>query len=313
MAAIAACAGRLALSESVTVPGSPMDTPILDAHIHLFDPTRAGGVPWPLPDDPIYKPSLPGRYEVLAQPLGIVGAIAIEASPLRTDNDWLLRVVQKSNFMVGMIGDLPPTVGDFGSELDRLHRHPLFLGIRHGNLWNRNLSEDLKGPKVWQNLRHLAACNLVFETANPDLALLKAVMDVSERLPHLRIVVDHIPHMNQPIEDKGRRDFARYIGALGAAPNVSIKLSEIPELRGGTLIRDVGFYREHLDMMWNIFGEDRCIFGSDWPNSDHVASLPPTVSLVKEYLSEKSLAARRKFFMDNSRSVYRWEHRGAAG
>jgi L-fuconolactonase len=290
-----------------------MDTPILDAHIHLFDPTRAGGVPWPLPDDPIYRLALPGRYEALAKPLGIVGAIAIEASPLRADNDWLLRVVRESNFMVGMIGDLPPTVGDFGHQLDRLHRDPFFLGIRHGNLWNRSLHEDLRDPRVWQNLQHLAACNLVLETANPDLALLKAVADVAERLPHLRIVVDHMPHMEQPTEEPARRDFARYLGELGAAPNVSIKLSEIPELKDGSLVRDIALYQEHLDMLWTVFGEDRCIFGSDWPNSDHVASLPQTLSLVKDYLSEKSIVARRKFFFGNSQKVYRWDHRDTVG
>ena len=50
--------------------------PILDAHIHLFDPTRAEGVPWPEKDDVIYKPTLPERYAPIAEPFGIVGAIA---------------------------------------------------------------------------------------------------------------------------------------------------------------------------------------------------------------------------------------------
>ena len=46
--------------------------PIIDTHIHLFDPTRTGGVPWPPKDDEvIYKPALPSRYEQLTQTLGV--------------------------------------------------------------------------------------------------------------------------------------------------------------------------------------------------------------------------------------------------
>ena len=57
--------------------------PIIDAHIHLFDTLRPGGVPWPEKTDTIlYKPALPERYVNESGALGIVGAIAIEASPL---------------------------------------------------------------------------------------------------------------------------------------------------------------------------------------------------------------------------------------
>src|SRR4051794_16342770 len=63
--------------------------PTIDTHIHLFDTTRLGGVPWPeKTDTQIYKPALPDSYENLTAGLGVVGAIAIEASPLPSDNQW---------------------------------------------------------------------------------------------------------------------------------------------------------------------------------------------------------------------------------
>src|SRR6202035_3797389 len=66
--------------------------PIIDTHIHLFDPGRPGGVPWPAKTDkPLYKAALPDRYAGLARPFGVVGAIVVEASPLASDNDWVLR------------------------------------------------------------------------------------------------------------------------------------------------------------------------------------------------------------------------------
>ena len=65
--------------------------PIVDAHIHLFDTGRPNGVPWPEKTETIlYQPALPGRYRHVVVGLDVVGAIAIEASPLFDDNQWLL-------------------------------------------------------------------------------------------------------------------------------------------------------------------------------------------------------------------------------
>ncbi|MHB1939028.1 MAG: hypothetical protein ACYCOR_21010 [Acidobacteriaceae bacterium] len=93
----------------------PSGTPIIDSHIHLFDTQRSGGVPWPklLRDAVIHKPALPDRYSKIARPSGVVGAIAVEASPLASDNDWVLCVAAGNSMIVGVVGNLyreyPPT------------------------------------------------------------------------------------------------------------------------------------------------------------------------------------------------------------
>src|SRR5947209_20618694 len=83
--------------------------PIIDTHIHLFDTDRPGGVPWPPRDNPVlYHAALPPRYRKLAEPLGIRGAIEIEASPLVEDNQWVLDVARRDTMIVGTVGDLEP-------------------------------------------------------------------------------------------------------------------------------------------------------------------------------------------------------------
>jgi hypothetical protein len=114
---------------------------VIDTHIHLFDPSRPGGVPWPEKTDTVlYRPALPDRYAELSEPLGIVGAIAVECSPWQVDNFWLQDVVARNPIMLGFVGDLLPEAPEFAATLDRLQRSPLFLGIRYGNLWHRDLS-----------------------------------------------------------------------------------------------------------------------------------------------------------------------------
>ena len=68
------------------------DIPIIDTHVHLYDPTRPQGIPWPGPEQPasIYRRFLPGDYAKIAEPHGVVGAIETECSPWIEDNLWIL-------------------------------------------------------------------------------------------------------------------------------------------------------------------------------------------------------------------------------
>ena len=306
-------AGALALSRSVAAePGRPAP-PIIDTHIHLFDTSRPGGVPWPEKSDTaLYKPALPSRYQELSAPFGVVGAIAVEASPLATDNDWLLNVVESNPFMVGMVGDLIPGDASFHAALDRLHRNPLFLGIRYGNLWNRDLEGDLNKPGFIDGLKALAQAGLVLDSANPDLGLIHALLRVSDEVPNLRIVIDHLPNMKISPGPTQLKEYLTFLPQLAQNPNVFIKLSEIPVLRDGKLITDPAFYRDHLADLWTVFGEDHILFGSDWPNSDHVAPYADTLSIVRTYIAGKSPAAAEKYYWMNSVAAYRWRPRTAS-
>jgi L-fuconolactonase len=302
-------AGAMAMRRAADAKPAPR-IPILDAHIHLFDTTRPGGVIWPTKDDTaLYKPALPERYAALSAPFGVVGAIAIEASPLASDNDWLLSVAAKHPLIVGAIGNLIPGSPSYASELERLHRDPLFLGIRYGNLWDRDLSVDLLKPGFVDGLKALAQAGLTLDSANPDPALIRAILRVSDQVPRLRIVVDHLPHSPVPTDPVARREYESNLEKLAKNPNVFVKLSEIPVVENGKLVTDPMHYKAALDAIWDTFGEDRILFGSDWPNSDHVAPYADTLGIVRAYMSQKSAVAQAKYFWKNSISAYRWHSR----
>jgi len=291
-----------------TVAAEPA-IPVIDAHIHLFDPTRPSGVPWPEKTDPIYRPSLPDRYAGIARPFGVVGAIAIEASPLKSDNDWVLQQAANHPIIVGFVGDLIPGDPSFAKDWDRLRSNPLFLGIRYGNLWQRDLRLDIGKQGFVDDLRRMAASGGVLDTANPDANLIRAVLNVADRVPELRIVIDHLPNAVMPEDQAGRAEFQANLKTLSQNPRVFIKLSEIPVKVGNRVPTEVSFYRERLDALWNIFGEDHILFGSDWPNSDHIASYGETFRIVRAYVAIKGRQAEEKFFWKNSVPAYRWRRR----
>jgi L-fuconolactonase len=312
LAALTAAAAALDQRSAALDTAATGPIPIIDAHIHLFDPLRPGGVPWPLKTDSLlYKPALPTRYATLSAPFGVVGAIAIEASPLPSDNQWLLNVAANNPLIVGIIGDLVPGSATFQQDLDRLHGDLLFLGIRYGNLWNRDLSVDLESPGFIDGLKGLARAGLVFETANPDPRLIGAIVEVAERVPDLRIVIDHLPHAPIPTEKDAQDEYWSNLRLLAQSPRVFVKLSEIPVLVNKKLVTDPHVYQASVDTLWNIFGEDHVLFGSDWPNSDNVATYAQTFSIVRAYMAHKTYAQREKYFWKNSIAAYRWTKRKA--
>ena len=68
------------------------DIPIIDTHLHLYDPTRPQGVPYPPGPNP--PQALPYQYREDVAPLGIVGGIKVEASPWVEDNLWVLETIK---------------------------------------------------------------------------------------------------------------------------------------------------------------------------------------------------------------------------
>ncbi len=284
--------------------------PVIDSHIHLFDPSRPGGVPWPLKTDTaIYKPAIPSRYEMIAQPFGVVGAIAVEASPLAGDNDWVLQQAANHPIIVGFVGDLVPGSPTFGQQMERLHQNPIFVGIRYGNLWDHDLSIDMNKPGFVDDLRELASAGLELDSANPDPKLIRALLDLSQKIPELRIVIDHLPNAVVPAEPDAHKEYVSHLKSLSQNAGVFIKLSEIPVKQGDRVPTALSFYKDKLDAMWDIFGEDHLLFGSDWPNSDHIASYAETFGIVRQYISTRGKVASEKFYWKNSKAAYRWKPR----
>jgi len=308
----AAAAALASAADSMTAAVSA-SMPVIDAHIHLFDPTRPGGVPWPdKSDTTLYRPALPARYAPLAEPHGVVGAIAVECSPWLVDNFWLRDTIDKSPLLLGFIGDLEPQEPDFAATLDRLHQSPLFLGIRYGNLWNRDPDAAVHNFDFISGLRLLAQAGLVLETANPDPGLISAMVELSDRVPELRIVLDHLPHAELPTDPASLKIYEDNLRALAQHPQIFVKGSEILRSIDGRASLDVASYKAGLDRLWDLFGDDRIFFGSDWPNSDTLADYSATFGLARSYIATRTATAQQKYFWKNSISVYKWRPRTPA-
>lgn len=280
---------------------------IIDTHTHFYDPTRPEGVPWPDRGDPVlYRTILPDEFIRLVQPLGVTGTVVVEASPWVQDNDWLLRLADAQPFLLGIVGHLRPSDPQFHAQLDRLARHRLYRGIRIGS---DELDHALRPGSAQDSLRHLADLNLSLDLLIPPERLPDAAR-LSTLIPSLRIVVDHCA--NVPVGPTPPGEWTGGLAACHYTPNVFMKVSGLVEgtgRRGGQAPSDSAIYQPILDALWHPFGEDRLIYGSNWPVSLLFAPYTTVLQIVKDYFATKGPRATAKYFRRNAVRVYQLARR----
>lgn len=286
------------------------DIPIIDTHIHLFDPSRPQGVPWPPKTNTVlYKTALPERYRKLSVPLGVKGAIEVECSTWLEDNQWVLDVAEKDKIMVGTIGNLEPGKPDFRKNLERFHKNPLFRGIRYGTLWNRPFHEDVNRKDFIDDMKIFAQAGLTLDVATAAPPLMPDLLRLTDQIPSLRVVIDHLPQATPPSEPAALAEYERNLREIGKRKQIFVKISEVLRRVDGKVPSDLAFYKPRLDQLFDVFGEDRVVFGSDWPNSDQWAAYPEVMSIVRQYFMAKGRKVAEKYFWRNSVQAYRWVHR----
>ncbi len=285
--------------------------PIIDTHIHLYDPTRPQGVPWPPKDNPIlYRTVLPDGYRKITKPLGVVGAIEVECSPWLEDNQWVLDVAAKDTIIVGTVGDLEPGKPGFRKNLSRFQKNQLFRGIRFGYLWGRSLAAESPKSEFISDLRALAEAGLELDTFGGP-SVVADLVRLTDLIPELRVVIDHLPSVDPPTEPAARATYEAALRELGKRPQVYVKVSEVLRRSDHRVRYELSFYRSKLDQIWEVFGPERLLYGSDWPNSDPLGTYVQVLNIVREYFTGKGQAAAEKFFWKNSVAAYRWVKREA--
>jgi predicted TIM-barrel fold metal-dependent hydrolase len=281
--------------------------PSIDTHIHVYDPTRSQGVPWPPKNlDILYSPHLPSSFVTLTGQLGVVGAVVVEASPWVEDNQWVLDVAKDNPIIVGFIGNLKLGTPEFASRLKRFAANPLFRGLR---LRDVTIPTGPGQGAFADDLKRLADLQLTLDVVG-NTAILSDVLRIAKMAPELRVVIDHLPFREW--DKEGTAKMREALKDVAQLPRVYIKISDVPRQVSGQLVEDAGFYRPGLDVTWSLFGPDRAIFGSNWPVSDLVAPYGSMFNIVAGYFAGKRETDVQKFFWKNSLAAYSWLPRGKA-
>jgi predicted TIM-barrel fold metal-dependent hydrolase len=276
---------------------------LIDTHIHLFDPRRPQGIPWPPADDKVlYKPHLPAEFSRLAKPAGVSGVVIVEASDRLEDNNWVLDQVKGDPFYVALVGNIDPYREDFDEQLKRLKQDKRFVGIRARN----SGPIDYTDPQVLANFRVLEKAGLSLDILANGKGVegVREVDELAAKLPNLQIVVDHVLGYDIDGNPPGK-EWLDAVKSLARHKNVFCKVSGLYQrCTQQPAPHDPDHYRTVLDPLWEGFGADRLIYGSNWPCTKKSGDYDSFVRLVNAYFSEKGQDACEKYFWKNAATAY---------
>jgi predicted TIM-barrel fold metal-dependent hydrolase len=284
-----------------------MPLSIVDTHVHVYQVTRPGGVEWPpRGSGALDRDWLASDYEAVARPLGVVGVVLVEASPLPSDTEWALAHVAGNPFFRSLVAELDVDAADAPARLDRLVANPRVPGVR-AFLWTGAIELD---GEVLGLLSTLAAEGMTLDLISRGEKNPKPrIVQLARAVPDLRIVVDHLAGAAGRVPAS---EWIRDVRALAACPNVHLKLSALFDLFNPGPNEnvawesplDVDAYRAHLDLAFDAFGPERLLFGSNWPVTEMGGSLAEEIRIVESYLEPLGRTVRDRVMLENAEQFY---------
>lgn len=130
---------------------------------------------------------------------------------------------------------------------------------------------------------------------------LPAAMELVARFPQQRFVVDHLA--KPEIKAKNIGTWADQMGSMARNRNVYCKLSGLVTEADWRRWTPADF-EPYLDAVFQAFGTDRLMFGSDWPVCLLAASYQQVKKTIEDYVDRKAPAAKGDIFGANAVRFY---------
>ncbi len=256
---------------------------IIDSHQHFWNPDRFEYF-WMAGDAvaPLRRPFLPDDLAPLMRDAGVDATVLVQAMKSVDETRWFLEIADQTPWVVGVVGWvdlLDPRVGDTLAALASRPDGDYLVGIRH-MVQDEPDPNWLLQPQAVAGIREVGKQGLVYDLLlkPPQIA---AATRLCANLPDVRFVVDHLA--KPPIASGEIDAWARDMAPFAGMPHVSCKLSGmVTEARwqDWTVENLVPYVAKVVE--W--FGEERLLFGSDWPVCTLAASYGQVVTAAQAAL-----------------------------
>ena len=232
----------------------------IDSHQHFWQASR-GDYYWMTPAVPILnRDYFPDDLRPHLAKHRIDKTILVQAAPTVAETDFLLDLAQRHDFVGAVVGWLDMESDDFAKQFEDYRRKAKFGGLRP---MLQDLPDDayIVRPRVVESLKLVAALDFPFDFLTYTRHL-PYVLQVLDKVPNLRAVVDHIS--KPEIKTQRVAPWKSLIHEVAHHKNVYCKLSGmITEADHGSWTPD--HLRLYVQHVVECFGLDRVMFGSDWP------------------------------------------------
>lgn len=273
----------------------------IDCHMHL----------WTLAMEPYYGLWMTPELGVLyrdygvrdAKPLmarnNVEGVVLVSSASSIHETGYLLGLADGHDFVRGVVAWLDLLAPTAAVDVAAWARFDKLKSVRP---YLQDLPEDdwILQSKLDPAIRTIQEQGLCFDALIKPRHILNTLKFV-ERYPDLPVIIDH---MAKPeIVNGGLEQWARDLEHFRAHQHVYCKVSGILTEDGPHWSPDR--IQPYLDVVLDIFGPDRLVFGSDWPVVNLVADYDRWVAAVDHGFKSLSAVNKQKIWAVNGERFYK--------
>jgi len=270
----------------------------IDAHQHFWS-YDVGRDTWITEEmSRIRRDFLPEDLVAHLSESGSHGTVGVQADQSERETELLLTLAERHAFIRGVVGWVDLLASDLPQRLEHYVTCERFRGVRH--VAQAEADDFLARDDVVRGIERLRALGLTYDIL-VYAHQLPAALALVERLPDQAFVVDHLA--KPKIRDREMEPWAAHMRRLAQHPNVCCKVSG--------LVTEADWHhwqpddlRPYLDVVFEAFGADRLMFGSDWPVCLLAASYSRVVEVIERYASHLSAADREQLFGGTAMRFY---------
>jgi len=294
--------------------------PVIDAHQHFWD-LEANYLPW-LRDEPqilfrygdygaLKRNYLPDDYRRDLDGIALEGTVFVETEWDRRDpvgeTRWVHELAETAGLPSVMVCHVALDRDDAPQILEQQSAFPRVRGVRHKpraapapDAVQKDAKGSIGDPAWRRGYAGLAQHGLSFDLQTPWWHLPEAA-DLNARYPEIPIILNHTG-LPRDRSDSELSSWRAAMKIFARAPNVAVKISGLGEPGyAWSLARNEGVILDTIE----IFGEDRCLFASNFPVDGLAGSLAAIYSGFAQATEKLGLTVQAKLFAGNARRIYR--------
>lgn len=273
----------------------------IDSHQHFwqYDPVAYDWINGDM--QILQRDFLPSHVQPKVKAARMDGCVAVQARQSLEENDFLLALANQYEEVVGVVGWLDLRSDQLEHTLEKYGSQEYFKGVRH-IVQGEPDPEFIIRPDFVRGVRQLAGSGLaydilVFEQQFP------AVLRFLDMCPDQPFVLDHL---GKPNMEKGpSKEWVAGIREMAQHPQLYCKVSGmVTEADWATWQPDD--FTPYLDVVFDAFGSDRIMFGSDWPVCLLAAdSYGEVVSIIDQYTTVFDESQKKAVYGGNAERFYK--------
>lgn len=289
------------MEETVSIATSsniPVQDMTIDTHVHFwkYDKVRDAWITDKMKT--LQQDYLPQTIAGTLRRNGVNGCIAVQADQSELETLFLMELSKSHDIIKGVVGWVDLQNQNIEERLHYFSQYKSIRGWRH--IVQEEPDDFLLRPAFQRGVSALQAHNYTY-----DLLIypkqLKAASEFVSKFPEQKLVIDHCA--KPEIAERKIDDWAAMMKELARSPNVYCKLSGLFTEAKWKEWSPAEFY-PYLDIVFEAFGTDRLLYGSDWPVILLSGMYVQWKSLLEKYMENFDKEDKEKVFGRNAVRFY---------